>query len=286
MHQVLNGWRQSTYVEAPPRSHSNRQRRAVDGFRARYADRRGGEVGAHRPRPADAARRRALSRALGRLIAVAENYPTLKSNDNVKMLQELLSGTENKSASPGSSTTTSRPISLPASLSDDVFAGMGFKPPSCSGSPRKRPRRASGRPCLRSAVDPLATREPVRQRANRRRTWLIMIVHRLCCSGIGFDTALSAGRAHGSIGSIAALPSARSPLVGYTGDRAVLAATSAGRSMDEAGAAGADRLSSSNSTASSTKWRLPPASRRPCVVPDRDRARSPPAAAPGTRRLP
>jgi LemA protein len=34
--------------------------------------------------------------ALGRLLAVAENYPTLKSNENVKMLQEELSGTENK----------------------------------------------------------------------------------------------------------------------------------------------------------------------------------------------
>src|SRR5207237_5659736 len=36
--------------------------------------------------PADAAGKEAmLSQALGRLIAVAENYPTLKSNDNVKM---------------------------------------------------------------------------------------------------------------------------------------------------------------------------------------------------------
>src|SRR5258706_15764008 len=47
--------------------------------------------------PADAAQKEGqLSQALGRLIAVAENYPTLKSNDNVKMLQEELSGTENK----------------------------------------------------------------------------------------------------------------------------------------------------------------------------------------------
>jgi LemA protein len=37
-----------------------------------------------------------LSQALGRLFAVAENYPVLKSNDNVKMLQEELSATENK----------------------------------------------------------------------------------------------------------------------------------------------------------------------------------------------
>ena len=47
--------------------------------------------------PADAARKEGeLSQALGRLIAVAENYPALKANENVKMLQEELSSTENK----------------------------------------------------------------------------------------------------------------------------------------------------------------------------------------------
>ena len=47
--------------------------------------------------PADAAQKEGqLSVALGRLLAVAENYPNLKSNDNVKMLQEELSATENK----------------------------------------------------------------------------------------------------------------------------------------------------------------------------------------------
>jgi LemA protein len=47
--------------------------------------------------PADAAQKEGqLSQALGRLLAVAENYPTLKSNESVKMLQEELSGTENK----------------------------------------------------------------------------------------------------------------------------------------------------------------------------------------------
>src|SRR5580765_2474028 len=47
--------------------------------------------------PADAAQKEGqLTQALGRLMAVAENYPTLKSNDNVKMLQEELSATENK----------------------------------------------------------------------------------------------------------------------------------------------------------------------------------------------
>jgi len=47
--------------------------------------------------PADAAQKEGqLTQALGRLFAVAENYPNLKSNDNVKMLQEELSSTENK----------------------------------------------------------------------------------------------------------------------------------------------------------------------------------------------
>ncbi len=47
--------------------------------------------------PADAAQKEGqLTQALGRLFAVAENYPTLKSNDNVKMLQEELASTENK----------------------------------------------------------------------------------------------------------------------------------------------------------------------------------------------
>ena len=47
--------------------------------------------------PADAARKEGeLSQALGRLFAVAENYPTLRANDNVRMLQEELTSTENK----------------------------------------------------------------------------------------------------------------------------------------------------------------------------------------------
>jgi LemA protein len=47
--------------------------------------------------PADASRKEGeLTQALGRLFAVAENYPQLKSSDNVKMLQEELASTENK----------------------------------------------------------------------------------------------------------------------------------------------------------------------------------------------
>ncbi|MBS3108503.1 LemA family protein [Candidatus Woesearchaeota archaeon] len=39
-----------------------------------------------------------ISNALKTLFAVAENYPTLKANENFKMLQEELSGTEDKIA--------------------------------------------------------------------------------------------------------------------------------------------------------------------------------------------
>lgn len=47
--------------------------------------------------PADAAKKEGeLGQVLGRLLAVTENYPQLKSNENVKMLQEELSTTENK----------------------------------------------------------------------------------------------------------------------------------------------------------------------------------------------
>jgi len=47
--------------------------------------------------PVDAGQKEGqLQAALGRLIAVAENYPQLKSNENVKMLQEELTATENK----------------------------------------------------------------------------------------------------------------------------------------------------------------------------------------------
>lgn len=47
--------------------------------------------------PADAARKEGeLGQVLGRLLAVTENYPALKANENVKLLQEELSSTENK----------------------------------------------------------------------------------------------------------------------------------------------------------------------------------------------
>lgn len=43
-----------------------------------------------------AVKEQALTGALGRLFALAENYPTLKSNETVRQLQEELSSTENR----------------------------------------------------------------------------------------------------------------------------------------------------------------------------------------------
>ncbi len=43
-----------------------------------------------------AAKEGALTGALSKLFALAENYPTLKANENVKQLQEELASTENK----------------------------------------------------------------------------------------------------------------------------------------------------------------------------------------------
>jgi LemA protein len=82
--------------------------------------------------PADAAQKEGqLSQALGRLFALAENYPTLKSNENVKMLQEELSSTENKIGFArqfyndiATNFNTAQQV-FPTS----IFAGMfGFKP--------------------------------------------------------------------------------------------------------------------------------------------------------------
>jgi LemA protein len=82
--------------------------------------------------PADAAQKEAqLTQALGRLLAVAENYPTLKSNDNVKMLQEELSGTENK---VGFARQFYNDIATSFNTAQQVFpaalfaAAFGFKP--------------------------------------------------------------------------------------------------------------------------------------------------------------
>src|SRR5256884_9453566 len=82
--------------------------------------------------PADAAQKEGqLTQALGRLFAVAENYPTLKSNDNVKMLQEELSATENKVgfARQFYNDIATKFNTAQQVFPTNVFAGMfGFKP--------------------------------------------------------------------------------------------------------------------------------------------------------------
>ena len=57
-------------------------------------------VSAHRSREAEAFQdaQNQLSGALGRLLAVTENYPDLKSNANFLALQSQLEGTENRIA--------------------------------------------------------------------------------------------------------------------------------------------------------------------------------------------
>jgi LemA protein len=100
--QVANGWRQID-VQLKRRHDLipnlvNTVRGAMDFERdtlTAVMDARAKALGA--TGPADAAQKEGqLSQALGRLLAVAENYPALKSNENVKMLQEELSATENK----------------------------------------------------------------------------------------------------------------------------------------------------------------------------------------------
>jgi LemA protein len=82
--------------------------------------------------PADAAQKEGqLSQALGRLFALAESYPTLKANENVRMLQEELSATENK---VGFARQFYNDIATKFNTAQQVFptalfAGMlGFKP--------------------------------------------------------------------------------------------------------------------------------------------------------------
>jgi LemA protein len=100
--QVLNGWRQID-VQLKRRHDLipnlvNAVRGSMDFERdtlTAVMEARAKALGA--TGPADAAQKEGqLTQAIGRLLAVAENYPTLKSNDNVRALQEELAATENK----------------------------------------------------------------------------------------------------------------------------------------------------------------------------------------------
>jgi LemA protein len=100
--QTLNGWRQ---IDVQLKRRHDLIPNLVDTVRGameferdtltRVMEARARAVGA--TGPADAARKEGeLTQALGRLFAVAENYPVLRANDNVRMLQEELASTENR----------------------------------------------------------------------------------------------------------------------------------------------------------------------------------------------
>ncbi|HSL23030.1 MAG TPA: LemA family protein [Vicinamibacterales bacterium] len=72
-----------------------------------------------------------LTQALGRLFALAENYPTLKANENVKMLQEELSSTENKIGFARqfyNDVATAYNTSRETFPSNVIAGNLGFKP--------------------------------------------------------------------------------------------------------------------------------------------------------------
>ena len=67
------------------------------GIFTEVADARSRLLGARGPRESAEANA-GLTSALGRLLAIAEAYPTLKSNENFMRLQDELAGTENRIA--------------------------------------------------------------------------------------------------------------------------------------------------------------------------------------------
>ena len=75
-HEQGVGWKRSGHVHAEARSRL---------------------AGATSPKEAAAANA-GLTSALGRLLAIAENYPNLKANENFIRLQDELAGTENRIA--------------------------------------------------------------------------------------------------------------------------------------------------------------------------------------------
>jgi len=100
--QVLNGWRQ---IDVQLKRRNDLIPNLVNSVRGAMDFERDTLTAVMEARakaltatgPADAAQKEGqLTQALGRLIAVAENYPTLKSNENVRALMEELTGTENK----------------------------------------------------------------------------------------------------------------------------------------------------------------------------------------------
>ncbi len=97
--------------------------------------------------PADAGQKEGeLSQALGRLIAVSENYPQLKSNDSFNRLMDELAGTENRIAVERmrynevvQAYNTSR-RQFPANVTAKLFGFKEYKffeaPPSAKEAPK------------------------------------------------------------------------------------------------------------------------------------------------------
>src|SRR5437762_2276870 len=135
--QVLNGWRQ---IDVQLKRRHDLITNLVNAVRGAMDFERDTLTGVMEARakamtaagPADAAQKEGqLSQALGRLIAVAENYPSLKANENVKMLQEELSATENKVgfARQFYNDIVTRYNTAQQVFPANLFAeGLGFKP--------------------------------------------------------------------------------------------------------------------------------------------------------------
>ncbi len=135
--QVANGWRQID-VQLKRRHDLipnlvNTVKGAMDFERTtleRVVEARAKAVAATTPGEAGKAEGE-LTQALGRLFALAENYPQLKANENVKMLQEELSSTENKIGFARqfyNDVATSFNIAQ-QTFPSNIFAGMfGFTP--------------------------------------------------------------------------------------------------------------------------------------------------------------
>ena len=72
-----------------------------------------------------------LDGALGRLLAISENYPQLKSNENFQRLQDELAGTENRIAVERKryNDTLQDYNTYVQSFPNNLYAGLsGFKP--------------------------------------------------------------------------------------------------------------------------------------------------------------
>jgi len=135
--QVANGWRQID-VQLKRRHDLipnlvNTVKGAMEFERdtlTRVMEARAKAVAANTPAAAGVAEGQ-LTQALGRLFALAENYPTLKANENVKLLQEELSSTENKIGFARqfyNDVATSYNTARETFPSNMIANSMGFKP--------------------------------------------------------------------------------------------------------------------------------------------------------------